>query len=229
MLSWYWEFQSPLHRGLGSDRGERSNGQKQKSVSIPSSSGPGFGLRWDRSFVLRSKEVSIPSSSGPGFGLFTPTSIRNGCMWVSIPSSSGPGFGRNEMIYTIQNGPLVSIPSSSGPGFGLLPNGPVSGRHTGFNPLFIGAWVRTWKDFHRRTNRKGFNPLFIGAWVRTKIRLKKGSHPNRFNPLFIGAWVRTTCASAHQFAHAMFQSPLHRGLGSDSHLLEAVDVPPDGK
>ena len=36
-----------------------------------------------------------------------------------------------------------------------------------------------------------------------------------FNPLFIGAWVRTSIISAQAYAGRVFQSPLHRGLGSD--------------
>jgi len=62
----------------------------------------------------------------------------------------------------------------------------------GFNPLFIGAWVRTWETaMSQGTLRGGFNPLFIGAWVRTK------------RPGGLAGWRRS------------FQSPLHRGLGSD--------------
>jgi len=40
-------------------------------------------------------------------------------------------------------GVLVSIPSSSGPGFGHQEAIRESAWSVSFNPLFIGAWVRT--------------------------------------------------------------------------------------
>jgi len=101
---------------------------------------------------------------------------------------------------------LVSIPSSSGPGFG-----PVV--------LLSIALVCI-----------SFNPLFIGAWVRTSVMGEAfPSLCHSFNPLFIGAWVRTDGKPFTICYETTFQSPLHRGLGSDRHLLEAMYVPPDGK
>ena len=62
-----YKFQSPLHRGLGSDFRKRIQGIFCFLVSIPSSSGPGFGPD-DRPRNRKRQIVSIPSSSGPGFG-----------------------------------------------------------------------------------------------------------------------------------------------------------------
>ena len=138
----YEMFQSPLHRGLGSDLCRAVWFSSRAVVSIPSSSGPGFGRKtpqWD----CCPSGVSIPSSSGPGFG---------------------PDDGR--LIVKVKK---VSIPSSSGPGFG--PRGRL-------------IW--------QRILALSFNPLFIGAWVRTDyVLVLTVGHIVRFNPLFIGAWVRT--------------------------------------
>ena len=136
-------FQSPLHRGLGSDNYTLEIFALQKYVSIPSSSGPGFGRR--RLDRLDATEIS-----------FNPLFIG---AWVRTPLWAKYPFEVRK----------VSIPSSSGPGFGpwmrLLAIFPRLNR---FNPLFIGAWVRTkGGDTVSASGGGGFNPLFIGAWVRT--------------------------------------------------------------
>ena len=92
-----------------------------------------------------------------------------------------------------------------------------------FNPLFIGAWVRTICDTTRIPMRllrfqsplhrglgsdlfqktkfffiiQSFNPLFIGAWVRTFRLGRYKEFELSFNPLFIGAWVRTRIPSIY--------------------------------
>ena len=140
--------------------------------------------------------VSIYSSSGPWFGLFLAVLFVQGC-FVSIPSSSGPGFG--QIVYGVPDLPyFVSIPSSSGPGFGLR----------------CSSFIMT-------AGTRSFNPLFIGAWVRTCIRARTRVGQRRFNPLFIGAWVRTKNHVLRNLLRAIsFQSPLHRGLGSDREICK---------
>ena len=135
-------FQSPLHRGLGSDLGEM------------------------KAFVL-SQNVSIPSSSGPGFGRCSEVLRREECPFQSpLHRGLGSDHAREPDCEAAQS--------------------------VRFNPLFIGAWVRTIVSLlNLLEGVESFNPLFIGAWVRTGTSL--GSRPTafRFNPLFIGAWVRT--------------------------------------
>ncbi len=74
-------FQSPLHRGLGSDMYKVTVVEITNFVSIPSSSGPGFGLLDADTEVVSSPEVSIPSSSGPGFGRHS-GSTRTARAWM---------------------------------------------------------------------------------------------------------------------------------------------------
>ena len=122
---WYpteaWMFQSPLHRGLGSDMYvHRAYGETYLGFN-PLFIGAWVRTRRAQALAIR-HIVSIPSSSGPGFGPQAGRQIADN-LKVSIPSSSGPGFGPDGTIPTPAPTP------------------------TGFNPLFIGAWVRTSRIF----------------------------------------------------------------------------------
>ena len=112
---------------------------------------------------------------------------------------------------------LVSIPSSSGTGFGPATSLTTTTVEIGFNPLFIGAWVRTEQaKLLEAQAEKSFNPLFIGAWVRTGTNGLSipitvfVSIPSSSGP---GFGQRASFPSST--AMLWFQSPLHRGLGSD--------------
>ena len=89
---------------------------------------------------------------------------------------------------------MVSIPSSSG-----HVHGPG------------GSMPRPWLP-------PSFNPLFIGACPRTKRPASLARWPGAcFNPLFIGACPRTIQKFVEAAeAYLPFQSPLHRGMSTDS-------------
>jgi len=62
----------------------------------------------------------------------------------------------------------------------------------GFNPLFIGAWVRTGRIW-QATNLEYLVsiPSSSGPGFGPCQKLEGGGVHQCFNPLFIGAWVRT--------------------------------------
>ena len=162
-----------------------------------------------------SEVVSIPSSSGPGFGRScggTDLSHQRGFNPLFIGAWVRTILAQGRQLSATCFNPLfigawvrTMIPSVRN----------VIG--TSFNPLFIGAWVRTMGTWRTTLSLDGFNPLFIGAWVRTTEVLKPPFEEMlRFNPLFIGAWVGTNIYLVIQRGlPSEFQSPLHRGLGSD--------------
>ena len=182
-------FQSPLHRGLGSDDDpERQERHRDKFQS--------------------------PLHRGLGSDFETIPERRGNDVEVSIPSSSGPGFGHQEAIRE-------------------------SAWSVSFNPLFIGAWVRTQMPVLILTWSCCFNPLFIGAWVRTVVLIindlvrgaefqsplhrglgSDGNSPpapngrvSCFNPLFIGAWVRTAVDTNNVWGWAQVSIPSSSGPG----------------
>ncbi len=68
----------------------------------------------------------------------------------------------------------------------------------------------------------GFNPLFIGAWVRTSFHLVEISLAQTFqSPLHRGLGSDDWGLYA-SIVYTKFQSPLHRGLGSD---LRELGIP----
>ena len=166
--------------------------QVQYFVSTPSSSGPVFGPKyWTVWFAS-------PEGLNP---LFIGACIRTRRIWtpraprpdkVSTPSSSGPVFGPLRLGEKTVGVFLVSTPSSSGPVFG--PNGAGRGRgaHTGLNPLFIGACIRT--HFAADGNAHGYlsqPPLHRGLYSDPDLLGRLDQAFYGLNPLFIGACIRT--------------------------------------
>ena|GEM_PF-6342675 len=257
-------------------------------VSIPSSSGPGFGRGGYNRACRSAGLVSIPSSSGPGFGHgqvrfgrqhrtgFNPLFIgawvrtravkgdRHNGFWfqsplhrglgsdvhhfiwldnwsckfqsplhrglgsdqyrhavpechcnVSIPSSSGPGFGRSR-IHRPEDSRHVSIPSSSGPGFGRKEGDlPLPDRKVSI-PSSSGPGFGQERNDLCYPGIGSFNPLFIGAWVRTEGREVMDKNKRVFqSPLHRGLGSDSVGTAVLFCGPKRFQSPLHRGLGSD--------------
>jgi len=71
---------------------------------------------------------------------------------------------------------------------------------------------------------KGFNPLLIGAWVRTFRSTVALSPPWLMfqSPLNRGLGSDEDCRCIPLSKHFLFQSPLNRGLGSDGVPVPAV-------
>ena len=118
----------------------------------------------------------------------------DGYAGVSIPSSSGHVFGPSDSERPLGSR-LVSIPSSSGHVFGPACTG-GDAQVAGFNPLVIGACLRT---HHRR--------LADGA-----ARFQSPRHRGMSSD---------TAASVRQDVRE-FQSPRHRGMSSDWVVLVSI-------
>ena len=166
-----YQFQSPLHRGMSSDR--RAH-QADRA---------GYRTSFNPLFIgacLRTRHVQL-------------SEVAQG--EVSIPSSSGHVFGRSLVSLRDTDHGAVSIPSSSGH---------VFGRH-GHGPSQPG---------------QSFNPLFIGACLRTDDELRTVACPCRFqSPLHRGMSSDAAGRLSCQSRTTRFQSPLHRGMSSDAKLL----------
>ena len=113
-------FQSPRHRGMSSDAGDCRHWQDVHAL------------------------VSIPSSSGHVFGPVG-VSLRQARGWSFNPLVIGACLRTGRNAWSLMSTrPQVSIPSSSGHVFGLRTCGSAScERSPGFNPLVIGACLRT--------------------------------------------------------------------------------------
>ena len=158
-------FQSPLHRGLGSDFLKGAAASSTSIVSIPSSSGPGFGRCGKRSTDCACM-VSIPSSSGPGFGL-------PGCMCPCeqhemFQSPLHRGLGSDVAVSAVFA--VIAVfqsPLHRGLGSDVEDNSGNTIIPPFQSPLHrgLGSDDLNWGGGTRSTYR--FNPLFIGAWVRT--------------------------------------------------------------
>ena len=183
------QFQSPLHRGLGSDQVGCLRRHLWALVSIPSSSGPGFGPT-----AVVFAEGAMPSFNPLFIGAWVRTSLlqprRSGRSLFQSPLHRGLGSDQPPLF--LQKALcLVSIPSSSGPGFGHIRAGDVRRAMKCFNPLFIGAWVRTYAAQY------GSQAVLL---FQSPLHRGLGSDVKRRSGIVV---------------LAVFQSPLHRGLGSD--------------
>jgi len=92
------------------------------------------------------------------------------CQGAEFQSPIHRGNHPDRTIHELGEGEdLVSIPYSSGQSSGLDYAAGLGVVIVGFNPLFIGAIIRTRLPISTAPNGKtGFNPLFIGAIIRTR-------------------------------------------------------------
>ena len=133
--------QSPLHRGLGSDKVTRVLISDSSLLQSPLHRGLGSDVEGKKTKRI-GYFVTIPSSSGPGFGPEEAPVAEEEVGTLQSPLHRGLGSDEFSSSHS-KCRKKVSIPSSSGPGFGLCMDTCVHKESESFNPLFIGAWVRT--------------------------------------------------------------------------------------
>ena len=140
------KFQSPLHRGMSSDwLGSVNRLCEVCSFQSPLHRGMSSDEHMATSFMMAMRDVSIPSSSGHVFGLGI-AAVVAASLVGTFQSPLHRGMSSDTSSRPTWKGRMrqVSIPSSSGHVFGQARGDSCrSTQWAGFNPLFIGACLRT--------------------------------------------------------------------------------------